>query len=141
MENQVEKFDPSKLMDGVRDRIKATFVSLIPDDQWEIMVKKEVDKFFKEINTSYNQRIETTDFARLVNEVVVTECRQRLKEYLSTHEFNSVWQTNGIPTTSEKVKEILVENSGLVFANMIGGMMSQMLTDFRNNININTRGY
>lgn len=31
---EVEKFDPSKLMDGVRDRIKATFVALIPDDQW-----------------------------------------------------------------------------------------------------------
>ena len=37
MENEkaVEKFDPSKLMDGVKDRIKATFVALIPDTQWE----------------------------------------------------------------------------------------------------------
>ena len=33
MDNQVEKFDPSKLMDGVKDIIKATFVSLIPDGQ------------------------------------------------------------------------------------------------------------
>jgi hypothetical protein len=49
-ETQVEKFDPSKLMDGVKDRIKATFVSLIPDDQWEIMVKKEMDSFFEPCN-------------------------------------------------------------------------------------------
>lgn len=42
MENQVEKFDPSKLMDGVKDRIKSTFVSLIPDDAWEKMVEKEI---------------------------------------------------------------------------------------------------
>jgi len=47
METLPEKFDPSKLMDGVRDRIKATFVSLIPDDQWEVMVKKEIDAFFE----------------------------------------------------------------------------------------------
>ena len=42
MGNQIEKFDPSRLMDGVRDRIKATFVSLIPDDAWDKMVEKEL---------------------------------------------------------------------------------------------------
>ena len=45
---QVQKFDPATLMQGVKDRIKATFVSLIPEEQWEEMVKKEVDKFFRE---------------------------------------------------------------------------------------------
>ena len=45
MENQIEKFDPSKLMDGVRDRIKATFVSLIPDEMWNAMVEKEIYVF------------------------------------------------------------------------------------------------
>lgn len=45
MENQIEKFDPSKLMDGVKDRIKATFVSLIPDDAWNSMVEKELYVF------------------------------------------------------------------------------------------------
>ena len=42
MENQIEKFDPSKLMEGVKDRIKSTFVSLIPDEMWEQMVEKEI---------------------------------------------------------------------------------------------------
>ena len=45
MDNQVEKFDPSRLMEGVKDRIKSTFVSLIPDDQWEKMVEKEIYVF------------------------------------------------------------------------------------------------
>lgn len=45
MANEIEKFDPSKLMDGVKDRIKATFVSLIPDELWDSMVEKEVYVF------------------------------------------------------------------------------------------------
>ena len=45
MEDQIEKFDPSKLVDGVKDRIKATFVSLIPDDAWNSMVEKELYVF------------------------------------------------------------------------------------------------
>ena len=43
--NEVEKFDPSKLMDGVRDRIKSTFVCLIPDEAWNSMVEKEIYVF------------------------------------------------------------------------------------------------
>ena len=54
MSNEVEKFDPSKLMDGVKDRIKATFVSLIPDEQWEQMVETESKKFFNIKYTGYN---------------------------------------------------------------------------------------
>jgi hypothetical protein len=34
-------------MQGVKDRIKATFVSLIPDPQWEQMVEKEINAFFE----------------------------------------------------------------------------------------------
>lgn len=41
----IEKFDPSKLMDGVKERIKATFVSLIPDEMWEKMLEKEIYVF------------------------------------------------------------------------------------------------
>lgn len=40
--NYIEKFDPSKLMEGVKDRIKSTFVSLIPDNLWETMVEREI---------------------------------------------------------------------------------------------------
>ena len=41
----VEKFDPQKMMEGVKDRIKATFVSLIPDEAWNQMVEKEIYVF------------------------------------------------------------------------------------------------
>ena len=52
MENQVEKFDPSRLMEGVKDRVKATFVSLIPDTEWEEMIKKEINTFLRAIPQS-----------------------------------------------------------------------------------------
>lgn len=43
MTAEIQKFDPSKLMDG--DRIKSTFVSLIPDDQWDKLVQAEITRF------------------------------------------------------------------------------------------------
>ena len=41
----IEKFDPSRLMEGVKERIKSTFVSLIPEDAWAKMVEKEIYVF------------------------------------------------------------------------------------------------
>ena len=60
----IEKFDPSKLMDGVKDRIKSTFVSLIPDDAWEKMVEKEIYVFTTgrieyEQKCNYNKKTKT----------------------------------------------------------------------------------
>ena len=53
----VEKFNPATLMQGVRDRIKATFVSLIPDNEWDIMVEKEVNEFFKLKEVGYSIKV------------------------------------------------------------------------------------
>ena len=52
-EKAVEKFDPATIMQSVKDKIKATFVSLIPDVQWEQMVKSEVDYLFKKKDGNY----------------------------------------------------------------------------------------
>lgn len=69
MENnqQIEKFDPSKLMDGVKDRIKATFVSLIPDEMWSQMVEKEIyifttGKIVPHHDVDYSQKDENGNY-------------------------------------------------------------------------------
>ena len=41
-DNLETTFDPQKLMDGVKGRIKSTFANLIPDDVWESMLEKEI---------------------------------------------------------------------------------------------------
>lgn len=39
---ELEHFNPNKLMDGVKERIKSTFVSLIPDEVWSSMIEREL---------------------------------------------------------------------------------------------------
>lgn len=69
MANEIEKFDPSKLMDGVKDRIKATFVSLIPDEVWEKMLEKEIYFFTTgrielKYETDFNQKDENGNYVK-----------------------------------------------------------------------------
>jgi len=126
MASEVEKFDPSKLMDGVRDRIKATFVSLIPDEAWNEMVEVEVKKFFDESEEWDNSRRRTSNFKELVRSVLHEECRRRLVEYLNSTEFDNHW-INGQPTVSEAVEKIIVKNSGEILSTMFGNMFQHAL--------------
>jgi CRISPR/Cas system-associated endoribonuclease Cas2 len=129
----VESFDPSTLMQGVKDRIKATFVSLIPDDRWDEMVKNEVDFFFKIKDRGYEQN-QYSDFQATVNSELVKECKNRLVKYLSSPEFSTIWNTNGMPYTSKAVEDMIIKNSGEIMAQMFNGMFTNVLQNFRQNL-------
>jgi len=126
---QIQKFDPAQLMQGVRDRIKSTFVSLIPDDQWEAMVKKESDGFFreKEINPHVNNRQYKFDFQLLVRDELHKEAQARMKKYLESPEFSDTWDNHGNTVASKAVKDMFIENSGQILAGFFAGMFQNAL--------------
>lgn len=138
MENQVQKFDPSTLMQGVKDRIKSEFVSLIPDEQWQQMIKTEVDKFFKETEKGYSNIQYASEFGILVRNLLTEEAKKRMAEYFSTADFTSKWQ-NGQQAASKEIERMFVENSGAILANMFGGMFQMQLDNFR--ISLQNRQY
>ena len=133
MSNEIEKFDPSTLMQGVKDRIKATFVSLIPDDRWEQMVKAEIDDWLKPREQNYRV-FNTSNFQVVVKNALDEECKKRLTEYLSSPEFNAIWKMNGSTATSKAVEDMIVKNSGEIMINMFGGMFNNMLQNFRSTL-------
>ena len=84
--NGIEKFDPSKLMDGVKDRIKSTFVSLIPDDAWEKMVEREIYIFTTgrirtERETDWSTTDEHGNHPIIIHEIRTPYSQMPIKEY------------------------------------------------------------
>ena len=147
MEEQVEKFDPSKLMDGVKDRIKSTFVSLIPDAQWEQMCDTEMKKFFEpEPKYGYNNRIEgynPSQFSQIVSELMKEKCKEYLKELLAKPEYSitQVWEssshsmTGGKKTTlSDHLDNMVKEKMPEMMNAMFASVMADAFYTFFNNI-------
>jgi hypothetical protein len=99
------------------------------------MVEKEVNDFFKQKETGYsNSRTYASDFGILVRDELRKEAQKRLTEYLSSPEFNTMYGEHGAPIASQKVKELIIDNSGLILQNMFGGMFSAMLSEFSQNL-------
>lgn len=133
--NEVEVFNPDKLMDGVKDRIKATFVSLIPDENWEQLVSKVIKDFMtiKEKSSGYGSNtIIESDFEAVVKGVM----REHLKEaaQIAVIEFmDSGWDSEkGHYIVNEQIKKMIVDNAGKIFANIIGDGVQQVVNNLRN---------
>jgi hypothetical protein len=126
MNNEIQKFDPSTLMDGVKQRIKATFVSLIPDDHWEQLCKKEMDAFFREGETRFNNNNSyPSEFRKVCNEVMTEMAKQKISEGLEEYK-SSVWENNKVKS-SEQLKQLLIDNAPQVFANTFSNMFQEAI--------------
>lgn len=131
---ELQKFDPSTLMQGVRDRIKATFVSLIPDTQWEQLVQKEIDDFFK-TRDGYGQQREwrsMSDFQKIVFEEFEKLTREKVAKMLEEYK-SDAWENNQ-PKLSQELEKLIVANADQIFTKIIGSIIQTAI----NNAN---RGY
>jgi hypothetical protein len=130
MGGEIEKFDPAALMQGVRDRIKATFVSLIPDAQWEQMVKKEIDEFFKAGDGYSSSRDLRSSFQKEVNLALVDITKEKIKVMMKSYQ-ETAWDNNA-PKINEELKKVLEVEAPKIFTSMFAQMFQSAVNGMTN---------
>lgn len=125
----IEKFDPSKLMEGVRDRIKATFISLIPDDRWDELVKTEVEKYFEIKDTWRNNDRNQSNFQTDCQSVLSQIAKEKINEYMLKHE-KMIWENN-IQKSDETFINLIKANAAEIFAATFSNMFQQAVLRMR----------
>ena len=137
-ENAVAPYDPAKLMDAVRDRIKAEFVGLIPEDAWKQMVKAEVERFFKTEDVySYgysDRKALPSQFQRVVWDALQEDTKARVKAFLDSPEWAGEWGENGQRKAGEAVRKIVVEKSGEILSSLLANAMQQTIEAMRQRV-------
>lgn len=120
---ELAPYDPSKIMDSVRDRIRSEFVSLIPPEHWSALVKKAVDGFFQGNPHHYNDT--RSDFERLVQKTIEEDCKRRILAYLSTPEWTEKW--DGSKNVIGAAVTAAIKDNAPEFAAAMLGRTVQML--------------
>lgn len=129
MTTDMATYDPSKLMDSVRDRIRSEFVKLIPEEAWASLVKKEIDQFFKEEASGY--RSQQSGFQRIVWGVLEDRVKDSLKEYFDSEEWRGSWNSNGKPVASKVVNDLIKNNMQEIVTGILGGALQSVLQNMR----------
>lgn len=129
----VVKFDPSTLMEGVRDRVKATFVALIPDEAWDQMVKKEIDDWMKIRERGFNTREHYSDFSVVVRSEMRKRAVETVKKILGEfEEYN--WDDRSRLKVNESIQKMVLENADMILLGVIGNMVQGSINDLKNHI-------
>lgn len=109
------KFDPASLSDRLRERIRSSLADLIPPEQWDAMMKAEIDRFFNArlVGATYDKQLVSSDFEAIVLDAVRADARERVKQYLTTDPgWQSRWDSkDNVGLLPEKLEALLRDNA------------------------------
>jgi len=126
--SEIKPFDPAELQKRVADTIKGQFAAMIPDAQWDTLVKKEMSAFIEDNGPG--------TLRGLVGEMMTAECRKKLDVYFSSPEWNSEWDTRwgGNQGAGKKAREFVLENLPSIMADLLAGAVQRGIDTFRNSL-------
>lgn len=117
MAEEIEKFDPSKLVDRVRERVQNTFAELIPEEQWKALVQKEINAFLTSHNDGYGHERESG-----LRQLVHSELRKKLGEILSVEFKSEKWALHWDgqrQQVGKEVERIIIDNAPEILSAML----------------------
>lgn len=126
MAEEIVKYDASVVMQGVKDKIKATFVSLVPDNKWDEMIQIEIDNWLKPEQWGDKQ----SQFSKLVNECMTGMIKDKIKKLLEEKYISSIWENNELKP-NEAIEKIITENAGKIMLSVVGGMVQQVVNNMQ----------
>jgi len=117
--NDIVKFDPAKWIDDVKQKIKAEFVGMVPEDQWDKMVQTEIESFI-------NQELKV-----LVKECLTEECKKRMTEFFCSDNWQGQWDGNGYNILSKSVKDMIRDNMPAIIEGLVGSSLQGIMNSLR----------
>lgn len=134
MTNPIEPFNPAKVMDAIRDKIRGEFAALVPPEAWTKMVKDEIDSFFtlrRPAGLWGNDRGDpSSPFRKIVYEEIEKVARAKLNAALNAPELQSTWDGNGY-LASDALKKIIIECAPAILTSIISARVQEMIQEGR----------
>ena len=107
----------------IAERIGKDLVELIPEDQWQALVDKEVEKFQRETAPEIIKELLTEKFKE--------HAVDRVSELSNTVEWSDITSTY----TNEKLRQFIAQSGGEIFAGVLTPAMQMVISDLNQRLN------
>lgn len=115
--SEIEKFNPHTLAESIKERIKSDFVQLIPQEQWDQMVKSQIDALYmraKDLPGRPRTHMANTEIDQIIHDEITKIIRQKVREQIKREIDSPEWggrlTCNGRRLPSEMAVKIAREN-------------------------------
>jgi len=110
----------------IAERIGKDLVELIPADQWQQLVDKEVERFTQDVAPQIIQD--------MMKEAYLNKAKGTIDTLISSQEWNDTTQT----TINTELEQFIGQSAGNIFAGMLSPSMQIVLTNLRNQLGYNS---
>lgn len=128
----VTKFEPTNFVDKLRDKMKQSMIDLIPEEQWNSMLKSELDNFFndKTERGAYSHNTVPSEFKVAVRRIISEEVQKKVKDMLHSPEWEPYWKNNEM-LAGEKIAELLKEYGAQILNAWLSGAIQDVVQRMR----------
>lgn len=130
METTIKPFNPNDVVDTVRDRIRATFVQLIPEEVFTRMVKAEIDHFTRATDRYYGNRETASPLQETIRHELAVMAKAKIAEVVEDPEgpWKIYWGSDGKAKVGSGIQAFLIEHSNEIVASAVGEMMQNVVS-------------
>ncbi len=122
-------FDPSTMVARAKEHVNAVFLSLVPPDQLESMVKGMVDGYFARVKVPYSDK-----YASPFETEVTRQLQERIQERVKKHIdelFRTEWDDKLNVTIAPRLKELMAELAPGIVSHLLTQTLSQAFQGMR----------
>ena len=122
----------NSLVDQLKDKIKLELVNLIPEEDFQRMIKTVSDKFFNTQYDRYSGKDKCSDFTSVVLECLREDVRERTKVFLNSSDWKKHWdEEKKDKVVGDKIVELCKEHGSAMFLGFIEEMMQDVVSRMR----------
>ena len=132
MSGEIEPATMQSVTETVTERIKATFVSLIPEDQWKEMVSTELSKFMAR-QDNYHRNRNSSPLQDMIKAAIQERFREVIAEELGKPDWKGVWESNGFKP-SEVVAKLVTDAGPALFKTALAEFVNSAIESFRQHL-------
>lgn len=123
----------SQVQENIRNKIKAEFVNLIPDEMWTAMVESVVEDFTTGDRDQWGNRRQEPEIKRLIRSAIEDEVKTSIKAKMDELGA-STWSSMGQRIMSEAMTKLIADHFDEVLASVNAGMVHLMINQAMNNL-------
>lgn len=128
------------VQDNIKNKIKAEFANLIPDEMWGAMVKSVIAEFTTDqIRDQYgHSNFKASPMKQMIRAEIETLAKDALKQELDRLSAGS-WGVYGEKVAAEAIKKMIADNFPAILASIQAGFVEQAVmttvSHMRNSMN------
>jgi hypothetical protein len=136
MSGEIVQFDSSVIARKLRDRIRVGLMELIPDEQWDALIKSEVEAFTKpERLDQWGRPVQPSrsSLQHMIRDELNQEAKARIKATLEDEDFKREY-LDGRYVIGQAVKKIANELAPTILTGFVESIVESALSRVRNSL-------